>query len=182
MRTTLTEWLRLLRDEYLAEFIPAGGAAVKIAVVPAEQTAAVLDEVGIAAAELGYFVARVDAAQTKVHMIDKFFYAVARQIDWSALAERWLRTRLLENGLLIEEGQALHEMDAIAEANGRLKPQLLGEINRLIANGLLKDYSLCREFRTAMAMLCLGQINPQNVSPNDAEVILRNGWSARSAT
>jgi len=171
MNTSLNEWIQLISDEYLADFIAAGGAAVKIAVAPEAQTAAVLDGVAAAATARGYIVARVDAAQTKVHMIDKFFYAVARQIDWEALTDRWLRSRLRENGILLADGQALHDLEAIAEANGRQRPELLGEIARLITNGVLKDYALCREFRTAMAMLCLGRINPQNVSPSDADVI-----------
>lgn len=169
MRTALAEWIRLLHDEYLADFIPAGGAAVKLAVAPEEETARVLD--AVAAAAPRYVVARVDAARTKVHMVDKLFHAVARQIDWRALSERWLRDRLQENGILLDDGQPLHAMDAIAELNDRPKTQLFGEISRLIVNGVMKDYTMCREFRTAMTMLCLGHINPQNVSPNDADVI-----------
>src|SRR5438067_2353261 len=37
MPVSLVEWIGLLRKEYLSEFIPSGGAAVKLAVVPSEQ-------------------------------------------------------------------------------------------------------------------------------------------------
>jgi hypothetical protein len=171
MGVALTEWVELLRDEYLAEFVASGGAAVKLAVAPPDRAPETLDAVAAAAEDQGYRVVQVDSAQTRVHMIDRLFHAVARQIDWDALTDRYLRALLRDQGIQVEEGRALREMDAIADANGRLKPDLLAEINRLITNRVLEDFSLSREFRTAVAMLCWGQINPQNVSPTDAEII-----------
>jgi bacteriophage exclusion system BrxC/D-like protein len=171
MAVALTEWIDLLRREYLAEFIPSGGAAVKLAVAAPEEAAVVLDAVAGEAGKLGYRVARVDAAQTRVQRIDRLFFAVAGQLDWDTLTERYLRGLLREHGIRVEDEQPLHDMDAIAAANGRLRPDLFGEINRLIANRVLGNYALAREFRTAIAMLCWGRINPQNVSPTDAEII-----------
>jgi len=171
MGVSLTEWVGLLRGEYLSEFIRSGGAAVKLAVIAPEKAGAALVAVAREAAAQGYLVARVDAAETRVHMIDRLFFAVARQVDWDAAADRYLRALLRQQGIRVEEGQSLQDMDAIAAANGRLKPDLYGEINRLITNGILENYALSREFRTAVAMLCWGRINPQNVSPTDAEII-----------
>ncbi len=171
MGVSLTEWVGLLRGEYLSEFIRSGGAAVKLAVIAPEKAGAALVAVAREAAAQGYLVARVDAAETRVHMIDRLFFAVARQVDWDAAADRYLRALLRQQGIRVEEGQSLQDMDAIAAANGRLKPDLYGEINRLITNGILENYALSREFRTAVAMLCWGRINPQNVSPTDAEIV-----------
>src|SRR5438132_1246844 len=171
MRVSLTEWVGLLRGEYLSEFIRSGGAAVKLAVIAPEKAGAALVAVAREAAAQGYLVARVDAAETRVHMIDRLFFAVARQVDWDAAADRYLRALLRQQGIRGEEGQSLQDMDAIAAAHGRLKPDLYGEINRLITNGILENYALSREFRTAVAMLCWGRINPQNVSPTDAEIV-----------
>jgi hypothetical protein len=123
------------------------------------------------AAGHGYLVARVDAAETRVHMIDRVFFAVARQVDWDGATDQYVRSLLQEHGIQVEDGQSLQDMDAIAALNGRLKPDLYGEINRLITNRILENYSLSREFRTALAMLCWGRINPQNVSPTDAEIV-----------
>jgi len=171
MPVSLSEWIDLLRKEYLAEFIPSGGAAVKLAVVPSERIAGVLDAAARAAAEHGYLVARIDAAQTRVHMIDRLFHTVARQVDWDAGTDRYLRSLLRRQGIQVEEDRTLQEIDAIAEANGRLRSDLYGEIGRLITNGVLENYAFAREFRTAVAMLCWGRVNPQNVSPTDAEII-----------
>lgn len=171
MAVALGEWVGLLEREYLARFIAAGGAAVKIAVVPEARIVATLDAVAEAALLAGYPVAGVYADRTHVERMDHLFHAVARQMDWDGLAERWLRDRLAESGIGIEPDQPLHMLDAIAEANGRRRGELLGEINRLIANNILRDYALAKEFRTAAAMLCHRLVNPQNVSPSDADVI-----------
>jgi hypothetical protein len=171
MAVSLVKWVRLLRSEYLAEFIASGGAAVKLAVAAPEDANLVLETVAREAEAQRFRVARVDAAQTKVHMIDRIFCEVARQVEWDAVTDRYLRTLFAEHGIRVPEGQSLEDMDAIAAVNGRLKPDLFGEVNRLITRNLLEDYTLSREFRTAMAMLCWGRINPQNVTPTDAEII-----------
>src|SRR5712692_3764712 len=171
MGVALGEWIGLLRGEYLSEFIRSGGAAVKLAVIAPEKAGAALDGVAREAAAQGYLVTRVYAAETRVHMVDRLFFAVARQVDWDGAADPYLRALLREQGIRVEEGQSLQDMDAIAATNGRLKPDLYGEINRLITNGILENYALSREFRTAVAMLCWGRINPQNVSPTDAEIV-----------
>lgn len=166
------EWLRLLDTEYLETFIASGGAAVKLAVAP--EVAAVpevLARVGGLAVERGYLLAWVDASQVKVHQVEHLFHAVARQVDWSEAIERWLRERFAENGYTLPEGLSLTAVDAIAEANETSRPQLLAEVRRWIKNTLTADGSLCKEFRTALAMLAWGHLSPQNVSPSDAEVV-----------
>lgn len=172
MGIALSEWVRLIDEEYLQDFIAAGGAAVKLAVAPdSRQAGVVLDTVADAAVHRGYLVARVDAAETRVQMIDQIFYAVARQVDWEAATDRWLRDRLLENGYVVSPEDSLTDADALAQANDTTKQQILGDVRRWTTAGLVRDFSLCKEFRTAASMLCWGHINPQNVSPADADVV-----------
>jgi hypothetical protein len=171
MSVTLTEWTALLEKEYFSAFIPSGGAAVKIAVASEERAPAILDAVAQAAERHQSVAARVDAEQTRVHMIEKIFFEVARQIDWDALAERWLRAQFRANGYDIPPEQSLHDVEAIAAARGARVQDVHAEVGRWIVNGVLRDYRLGKEFRTAMAMLCHARINPQNVSPSDADVI-----------
>lgn len=171
MNVAAAEWITLLQREYLHSFVADGGAAVKIAVAPPENAPALLNDVTKMAQSEGYCVARVDAAITRVHMIDQIFYEVARQIDWDKAVNHWLRDLLQNNGILVPNEQALQDTEAIALANGRQRHELLQEINRLIDNALVQNYRLNREFRTALAMLCRSVTNPQNVSPSDAELI-----------
>lgn len=172
MSVELNEWVGLLKSEYLDGFIEGGGAAVKIAVAPPASTSAVSSAVEAAALESGCLMARVDAGQTRVHMIDQVFFQVARQIDWDGLARRSLAGLLNGNGIACEPA-SLHDMEAVAQLNGRQRRDLLNEVNRLIDNAILKNYALSREFRTAMAMLCWGLVNPQNVAPTDSDLLVR---------
>src|SRR4029079_2918447 len=77
------EWLRFIEQEYLAGFIRDGGSAVKFAVPLDEGLRAGLfhglDEIGKRG---GYFVAGINAADTKVHLIDEIFFRVSQQVRW----------------------------------------------------------------------------------------------------
>src|SRR5437868_1025609 len=110
MPVSLVEWIGLLRKEYLADFIPSGGAAVKLAVVPSDQIPHVLDAIDREAAGQGYMVARIDAAQTRVHMIDRLFFAVARQIDWDAGTDGYLRALLRRHGIRVDDDCPLQDV------------------------------------------------------------------------
>jgi hypothetical protein len=171
MAISLQEWTDLVRREYLAEFVASGGAAVKLAVAAPEEVPRVMDALEQLARSEGYVPARVSAAQTRVHSVDRIFHAVARQVEWDDAADRYLRGLLGEHGIVGIDGRALHEMDAIADANDRLKSDLYAEIGRLITHRVLENRALAREFRAAVAMLCWSRINPQNVSPSDAEIV-----------
>ena len=165
------EWIERLREEYLSEFLPSGGAAVKIALTPPHAAAWVLDQLGSEARKQGFFVAQVDAGHTRVHMIDQVFTAVARQADWGALTDRWLRHLLRQNGIEVSEAQPLHDLDALASLGGASRTDLFGVLHRLIDNSLGRNYAMSRDFRNSMKLLAWGQLNPQNVSPSDADVI-----------
>ncbi len=152
MSVASAEWVRLLESEYLKDFIASGGSAVKIAVVLPQHTEEVTNAVAGSAQALGYQVVRVNAAQTRVHMIDQLFYAVTRQIEWDDLTERWLRDLLSRNGIAIAEGMPLQDTEALAAFNGLLVPDLFGQINRLITNALLKDLGVTQlESKSASA-------------------------------
>ena len=183
MAIPATQWSEVLDREYLAQFVPAGGAASKIAVAPVEfvtpETALsetsprALMPLETAAIERGFVVARVSSRVTKVQMIDQIFFAVARQIDWDGLCQHWLRQQFAAQGFEVAPDQNLSDLDEIARANGLSKTDLMGALQRAIFNEILRDVRLDKEFRTAMAMLAQATLNPGNVSEADAEVIGR---------
>ncbi len=173
METPFSEWQRIIREEYLSTFVARGGSTVKFAVAEKDNLPTVMQGMAETATECGYYVAAVDARYQKIQHVEQLFFAIAGEIDWDELADRWLCIYLGENGIFIESIEQLADIDALAEKNGRLKSTLLAEINRLIEHGLLKDYALCKEFRTAISVLCLGRINPQNFSPSDADEVKR---------
>src|SRR5436190_1242502 len=110
------DWLEVIRREYLDDFIPAGGAAIKF-VVPADGAGRRDVRQGLrdAAESLGYTFAALDAETTRLHLIDKLFHAVARQVDWDAVTRDYLARSLAEMGYRLPGAPATPQM---AEAQG----------------------------------------------------------------
>src|SRR5215472_1563459 len=81
------EWLELIEREYLSDFVIAGGAAVKFAVGDDHQLAVVARVLQLLAERHGLAYVSVDAAATRLHMIQDAFFVIAGQLDWLELAQ-----------------------------------------------------------------------------------------------
>jgi hypothetical protein len=149
------EWLRLIRDEYAVPFIAAGGAAVKFAIVanPAliPGIDARLDDVAHAS---GLVRVRLDAASVKLHMIQDVFFAIARELDWCALAQRHLERVFAENGREWPRPGQPMPVRELADAYGVHESLVDLDIQRWLTRSLLRDASMTQDFRSAMARLC----------------------------
>ncbi len=155
------EWLAVMRREYLVDYVPGGGAAVKFAVSTTNDGRAELrDGLHAAADELGFQFAFVDAAQARLHLVDKLFHAVAQQIDWDALARAHLERLLRVRGLRLPPPPASLSLSRLAELNAAHEVFLRSELTRTVQNELFDDQAMSREFRLAMIQLCLAQLDP----------------------
>jgi hypothetical protein len=167
------DYLAFLRAEYLADFIRGGGAAVKF-VVPLDGTPP--EEVGAAlrreAEAEGYLHARVDAREVKLHMIDRLFFDVARQVPWDALARAVVVGALEELRFRLPAGEAALSLDSLAAANEYDAQELRRDLNRRLQQRILGDYLLAREFRTAMLRLCQAQVDDGAAAQHDRAAIL----------
>src|SRR5260370_21335775 len=88
MRTTIpvAAYLEFLAKEYLAEFVGRGGASVKFCVGDETARAALHQGLCAAAADDGYAYVGVDAATTRLHLVEQLFFAVTRTIDFDEIA------------------------------------------------------------------------------------------------
>ncbi len=155
------DWLDVARTEYLEGFVREGGAAVKV-LVPAddESRRAILDGLRDLAGQSGFQFASTDATTTRIHMIDKLFNAVARQIDWDALSRAFLVQLLTEQGLKLPEDPGELGSPAIAALNDYPEPLFRTEVHRWLWRAIYQDYGMIREFRLAMIRLCLARLDP----------------------
>ena len=147
-------WLKTLQDEYLSEFVRAGGSAVRV-ISGAPETlekarAAVLDS----ARRDGYYVADLDSSQPNAqgkrpdfHRIDKFYFAVTRGVDWKAWAAEQAKQYLHSRGIYLAENRDLRDLDGIAKDNEREPQDLLNQYQAEFATPLLRDHGLSVEFR-----------------------------------
>lgn len=155
------EWLEILRDEYVRDFIAGGGAAVKFAVGAEEVRASLRDELRELAASEECLFAQVDAATTKTHMVDHLFHDVARQIDWDELAYLFVSRVIVENGLRVPSTRADFNLAALASLNGQAELLLRNDIKRWLTQSIFYDYKMSQEFRIAMIRLCMAQLDPE---------------------
>jgi hypothetical protein len=107
----------------------------------------------------------VDAARTKVHMIDRVFHEIARQVDWDQLAFSFLSRSLPQHGYKCPPGREDFCLAKIAELNERDQGLLSGELKSLLEKNLWHDYRMCQEYRLAMIRLCQAVLDPGNVRP-----------------
>jgi bacteriophage exclusion system BrxC/D-like protein len=166
------EWLTVVQREYLQSFIRDGGATVKF-IVPTEE----INHGGlrqglrsIADAE-GYQFAWVDAATTRVYMIDQLFQEVAQQVDWDELSFSFVSHVLIEQGLTLPSERFDFTLQNLATLNQRDVRFLQQELLALPEKRLLQDYRMNQEFRLAMIRLCQAQFGGDGISPVPSEVI-----------
>lgn len=158
---TPEEWLTVARREYLDGFVRAGGAAVKV-LVPADDNCrtALHDGLQALAAADGYQFAAVNAETTRLHMIEKLFGTVARQVDWDGQTRVLLRRMYIEQGLKVPPDDVT--IAAVAALNGYSEPLVRREAMPWLDRAILRDYGMSRQFRFAMLQLCLAQLDPTN--------------------
>ena len=171
------DWLDVLRKEYLQDFIKSGGAAVKFAVpLDRMEHKGLLDKVRQVAEEAGYLFVSVDAAITRVHMIDRLFHAIARQVAWDDLAYAFLRSTLAAGQYRLPDDRNDFSLAQLAELNGLDVGEMRLIINRRLRDRLFRDYAMTQEFRIAMLRLCQAQLDPQEVGAGMAEAIKAWLW------
>jgi hypothetical protein len=187
------EYVEFLDREYLRGYVDQGGAAVKFAVAPdAEVAAFFADRVHELAEGDGYVVATVDAAATRVHLLEQVFFALARQIDWDQLAAVTVRAALAAIGFPAPsqgtdggDGRSDGRLDALSDGRSdglsvdmlanhyRVDPrELKRDVDRELQQRVHRDYAMVQEFRTAMLRLCQAQLRTGQVADAEHAAVL----------
>lgn len=168
---TVAGYLAFLEREYLTGYIDQGGAAVKLLAVGDPVVADQL-AMGLAGIGSGFEHVRIDAATTKIHMMDQVFAAVAAQIDWVGTARAVVHSAFVEAGfpppgddLAISAVAGHHEIDAA---------ELYRSVRRAVERRVLHDQGLAHEFRMGMLRLCQEHLGRGDVTPEERQTVL--GW------
>jgi hypothetical protein len=165
------QYLGFLSREYLAEYVPMGGATVKFAAaqdLPAKQLRAGFRE---RAQTQDYVVVTVDAAHVRVNMIDKVFAAIANQVDWEDGSRRLVEATVRRRGFRIPaEGDLGFER--LAAENNFDPNEMRNDIRRALQGEILDDFELAHEFRLATLRLCEAQIDPSETVQAEKDFVL----------
>lgn len=123
------------------------------------------DDLHKAAEEEGFLFAFIDAASTKIHMIDKVFHEVARQVDWDRLAYSFVTQIFKENKYELPSARDEFNLQKIALLNKREEKLLRKDLNTWLEKNIYRDFEMSQEFRIAMIRLCMAQLDPGEASP-----------------
>jgi hypothetical protein len=168
------EWVAVIGKEYLATYVRQGGAAVKFAVASTDAGRAELRaRLGAAAEAHGFQLATLDATEVRLHLIDRLFHAVSRQVDWEGLARAYLERLLRARGLRLPHAPEQLSAARLAELNAAPEVLLRTELRRALEHALFEDYAMSREFRLAMFTLCAAQLDPTDNPALEASI---KGW------
>lgn len=165
------EYVEFLGREYLRGYVDTGGCAVKFAVADSSSAPALSEQLAQSGREAGYVVAIVDAASTRVHLMEQIFFEVARQVDWDALAAEALREAVTAAGYP-PPGPGAPTVDALAAHHGADARELKRDVDRELQQRVFRDYGMVQEFRIAMLRLCQAQFQTGQVSEAEHAAVL----------
>lgn len=166
------DYAGFLAREYLAGYLPAGGAAVKVAVVGDGGAADRLESaLGSATATHAALFARICAETTRVHMIDQIFFAISRVIDWESVAAASVRAAYAEASFPVPDGAGLTTTE-IARHHDVDARELYRSVRRLLERSLLGNPLIATEMGRAMLRLAQAQLGGGDVDTAEHEAVL----------
>lgn len=177
----LDRWLQPLDDEYLSDYVPSGGSAVKVITGSDATLAEAVSRLRERAEAHRMFTAHLDPSvrdengrRPDFHRIEKFFFEVTREVDWKEWAAAQARRYLEAQGIRLLSGRDLGDLEQIAADNGREAQDLVSQYQRELATPQIRDIRLSIEFRTAITALSRALLLPDSITPTTEEVLL--GW------
>jgi hypothetical protein len=167
----LAEWLSVVEREYLSEFVPAGGAAVKLAILESDAintAAACFVRLGQARNML---TVHVDAGRTRIHLMHELFFSIARALPWGSLLQRYLEELFRVHAYPWPRPGVMIPLTDLAAAFA-VAPNLLSRhLDQWLTADLWDDRRLAQDFRAAMLWLCLSRLEPDG--ENNAEPVMQ---------
>ena len=156
------EWLELIEREYIRDFIVGGGGAVKFAVGDAHQLEVVARVLELLSERDGLAHVAIDAATTRLHMIQDVFFAIAGALDWNAMAQRLVESLFAKKGYEWPRPGEAAPIQDVAERN-RLDVTLLRrDFRQWLTAEVMRDTEMTQDFRVAMTQLCLRRLEPED--------------------
>jgi transposase-like protein len=166
------DYAAFLAEHYLADYLPGGGASVKVAVIGSAGAAARFEAAfGAAAATGGCIHVSLAAETTKLHMVDQLFFAVSRHVDWDQLAATLVRQAFEAASFPAPDGSTLRAA-AVAEHHDVDPRELYRSVRRQLEQRLLGDLELAPEMRRAVFRLAQAELRAGDVDRAEHEAVL----------
>ena len=161
-------WLDLMKREYLDDFIPAGGGAVRFAVAEAALLDRLTDGLRDRAAASGLEIVEVDLASVRLHMLHNVVFAVAGALPWERLLQTRLETLIASAGYRWPAPGNAVLLPALAEANGVAAHLLRRDLTQALSREIWEDSWLTQDFRNAMIALLESRLTGEDAALAEA--------------
>lgn len=169
---SVPDYASFLAEHYLAAYLPAGGAAVKVAVAGSPDSSGRLERaVGAAADAAGCAVVTVRAEDVRVHQVEQVFFAISREIDWDDVVARLVRRAY--DAVHFPAAAGLTAADVAGEHDVDVR-ELYRSVRRHLEQTLLADPLLARELRRAVFRLAQAQLGGADVDAAEQAAVC--GW------
>lgn len=171
-RIPASQYADFLATEYLSNFVCEGGAAVKVAIVPDDTTASdLVNAVSERARNRNMCAVHISAVDTRVHLIQQLFFAVALKLEWGRLARTVIQHIARENwGEQAAGSITLGEMATAMEIDKQI---IQTQVDRSLSNFVMNDYLFSKDFRIAMSEICQSELQPGAYTEQSREAILQ---------
>ena len=169
----LAEWLPVIAREYFEHFVPQGGSAVKFAILPEDafdKTAAAL---ALMAGQRHLYSVRIDAAQTRLHMLHELFFAIAGRLPWADLAQARLERLFAAHDYPWPRPGEAMTMAELSSHFGVALGLLARQRDQWLTKEIWEDRTLAQDFRSALLRLCLAQLGADDGAAATALAWLR---------
>ncbi len=155
MAVDATGWLDLVQREYLSRFVPGGGSAVKFVVADDAMLGNLGERLEAMARERRLQFVAVNTASTKLHMIQDVFFAIAREIDWEVLAQRWVEAVFRRHQYEWSTPGKAVPIRELAHTNKVADTLLSRQVYQWLTEYIMRDREMAQDFRAAMTYLCM---------------------------
>jgi hypothetical protein len=159
------EWLDLIEREYVHDFVVAGGSMIKFAVGNDYRLTQVEGALAELAERHGLMFVAIDAATSKLHMIQDVFFAIARGLDWPAMAQSFIEALFARQGYKWPEAGVAMPLHQVAAINRVDLTILRRDFRQWLTGEVMRDPEMTQDFRVAMMQLCLRRLEPEGSQP-----------------
>lgn len=114
------------------------------------------------ARSLGYAVTSASSTEARIHLMHQLFFALAKNIDWFDIADRFVRVTLREASIEAPEGPL--DGVAVAKLNGITEPQLMTLLARRLRATIVENPHITALFKPVIQALCSAVLEPKGIS------------------
>jgi hypothetical protein len=150
MALSAAAWLDIMGREYLGDFIPSGGGAVRFAVADAATLGHLAVNLREQGAASGLALVHLETAAVRLHMLQNVVFAVAAALPWDRLLQTRLETLVAGAGYRWPDAGPGPLLAAVAEANGVAPHLLRRDLTQALSREIWQDARLTLDFRYAM--------------------------------